>query len=246
MKQLIELANEEARKYFLKGSSYFNADLPNYISFEPILTDVDTVLKSGKYTDFQSEPPQTFEDVNYTFITNKDGKFAWRPLELIHPAIYVSLVNVICEPKNWEMIKNRFSKFECGAVECCSARVMSIGDQNDTEAQVRNWWQKVEQRSLSYSLEFSHVLHTDVSDCYGSLYTHSIPWAIHGLKCAKENKNDKTLLGNIIDSHIRAGRYGQTNGISQGSALMDFVAEIVLGYVDEQITNELGKHLIRA
>jgi hypothetical protein len=89
-------------------------------------------------------------------------------------------------------------------------------------------------------LEFSHVLHTDVVDCYGSLYTHSISWAIHGLEEAKRNKGNNALLGNKIDMHIRSSRHGQTNGISQGSVLMDFIAEIVLGYVDEQINAELG------
>jgi hypothetical protein len=60
------------------------------------------------------------------------------------------------------------------------------------------------------------------------------------LEEAKKAKGKGKLLGDNIDAHIRAGRYGQTNGISQGSVLMDFVAELVLGYVDELITSELG------
>jgi hypothetical protein len=241
MKRLIDLSNEEARKHFLKGSSYFNADIPSYISFEPILTDVAAVLNGGNYTAFKSVNPNDFPDANYNFLANKDGRFAWRPLELIHPAIYVSLVNTVCDPDNWTHIKRRFSEFETGAVDCCSAPVMSIDNQTDVATQVRSWWQKVEQRSLIYSLEFSHILHTDVTDCYGSLYTHSIAWALHGLEDAKKSKGKDSLLGDKIDSHIRAGRYGQTNGISQGSVLMDFVAEIVLGYVDEQINSALGE-----
>ncbi len=239
MKKLAELSNEEARKHFLKGSSYFNADMPSYVSFDPILTDVEVVLGGGNYPAFKSANPGDFPGVNYNFIANKDGKLAWRPYELIHPAIYVSLVNVICDPLNWKLITERLSEFEGGAVDCCSAPVMSLDHQSDVATQVRSWWQSVEQRSLIYSLEFSHVLHTDVIDCYGSLYTHSISWALHGLEKAKVQKGDSSLLGNKIDSHIQASRYGQTNGISQGSVLMDFVAEIVLGYVDEQISNEL-------
>ena len=93
---------------------------------------------------------------------------------------------------------------------------------------------------MAYSLEYRSLLHTDVTDCYGALYTHSIPWALHGMDVAKAGKNNASLLGNIVDSHIQAGRYGQTNGISQGSVLMDFVAEIVLGFVDEIINTELA------
>lgn len=240
MKRLIDLSNEEARCHFLKGSSYFNGDMPRYISFDLILEEVSKILNGGSFVQFKASNPAKIADVNYNFIANKDGRFAWRPYELMHPAIYVSLVNVICEEENWELIKSRIENFENGIIECCSAPVMSVDHQSDTATQIKGWWQAVEQRSLIYSLEFSHLLHTDVTDCYGSLYTHSIAWAIHGFEEAKINKENKSLLGNKIDFHIQSSRYGQTNGISQGSVLMDFVAEIVLGYVDELINSELG------
>lgn len=239
MKRLIDLSNEEARVHFLKGSSYFNGDLPRYISFEPILSEVASILNGGNYAQFKAASPNELSNVNYGFIANKDGKLSWRPYELIHPAIYVSMVNVICDKENWQFIKTRLGEFENGVVDCCSAPVMSVDHQTDVATQIKNWWQSVEQRSLTYSLEFSHLLHTDVTDCYGSLYTHSISWALHGLDEAKNGKGKNSLLGKKIDSHIQAGRYGQTNGISQGSVLMDFVAEIVLGYVDEQINLDL-------
>lgn len=240
MKLLTDLSAQEARSYFLKGSSYFNGDLPKYISFEPILNDVFAVLNGGNYHQVKSSNPYDFPNVNYNFIANKDGKFAWRPYELLHPVIYVSLLNIICSDENWACIKKRLKDFEGGVVECCSAPVVSTDHQTDTATQIISWWQLVEQRSISYSLEFSHLLHTDVTDCYGSLYTHSIAWALHGLAEAKKEKTNRNLLGNKIDNHIQASRYGQTNGIAQGSVLMDFIAEIVLGYVDEQINIELN------
>ena len=125
MKKIIELSNEEAKKHFLKESSYFNSDMPNYISFEPILTDVAKVLGDKNFAAFKSSYPNDFSGVNYSFLANKDGKFAWRPFELIHPAIYVSLVNVICDSTNWASIQKRFLEFEGGAVSCCSVPVIS-------------------------------------------------------------------------------------------------------------------------
>ena len=239
MKRLIDVSCDEAQRHFLKGSSYFNSDFPDYISFEPILNDVASVLNGKTYNDFKESNPDLSPEVNYKLISNKDGKFSWRPFELIHPVIYVSLVNLICENDNWNIITSRFSEFEQGVVECCSQPVISMGSQSDKATQVQNWWQKVEQRSIAYSLRYSHVLHTDVTDCYGSIYTHSIPWAIHTKPTAKEKKGKNSLLGNKIDKHIQVGRYGQTNGIPQGSVLMDFIAELVLGYVDDQISSEL-------
>jgi hypothetical protein len=37
--------------------------------------------------------------------------------------------------------------------------------------------------------------------------------------------------------------YGQTNGIPQGSVLMDFIAEMVLGYIDERLSQCLDKKM---
>ena len=126
MKRLIDLSNEEAKAHFLKGSSYFNGDMPSYISFEPILTDVSAVLNGDTFAQFKASNPAEVHDVNYNFVANKDGRFAWRPYELMHPAIYVSLVNVICEENNWSLIQSRIAEFEDGVIDCCSAPVMSV------------------------------------------------------------------------------------------------------------------------
>lgn len=240
MPQIIELPSADARAHFLKGSSYFNGDFPKYISFEPILQGVAAALNGGDYNGFKNAKPYELSNVNYSFTANKDGRLAWRPFELIHPALYVSLVNALTNTANWEAVQARMATFKGGVVECCSAPLVSNDRQTDVAAQIKGWWQEVEQRSLAYSLEYTHLLHTDVTDCYGALYTHSIPWALHGLEAAKEKKKNNSLLGNIVDSHIQAGRYGQTNGISQGSVLTDFIAEIVLGYVDSMVTEVLG------
>lgn len=229
--RLIDLSPEEARRYFLKGSSYFNADIPKYISFEPILENVASILNGGEFSGVKSSEPSKFSNVNYRLITNKDGKLDWRALELIHPVIYVSLINVICDEQNWKILQNCMTQFKTAAIQCYSGQIIPKEHQTDTGTQVNNWWQRVEQSSLEYSLEYSYLLHTDVINCYGSIYTHSIVWAVHGKEEAKTNR-DRNLLGNKIDYHISSSRYGQTNGISQGSALMDFIAELVLGYVD--------------
>ncbi len=241
MKRLIDANRDEARAYFLRGSSYFKGDFPEYITFEPILAEVSEVLSGNRLSDLQAEKPSKFSGVNYSFIANKDGRFSWRPYELIHPAIYVALVNLICEPDNWAEITDRLASFENGAVVCCSSPVISIDEQTGQAAQVRNWWQAVEQQSIIHSLDYSHLIHTDVTDCYGSLYTHNIAWALHGCAEAKASKGSGEQLGDKIDFLIRSSRYGQTNGIAQGSVLMDFVAELVLGWVDSLLTEELGE-----
>jgi len=241
-RSILELSSEEARAFFLKNESYFNADLPDYINFERILKKVSSILDNSRIDNYRSANPNDYEGVNYKLYSNKNGKYDWRPLEFIHPALYVALVNAITEDSVWESIKARFSLFSTDLrIQCQSLPVESLDDTIDKAQQVSKWWAEIEQRSIELSLEYDYTFHTDITDCYGSIYTHSIPWALHDREFIKQadNKNDQELIGNIIDKYIRNMRTGQTNGIPQGSVLMDFIAEMVLGYADLLLTHEL-------
>ena len=124
-----------------------------------------------------------------------------------------------------------------------SIPVEALTGERDKAEQIKQWWQSIEQKSIELSLEYEYVIHTDIIDCYAEIHTHSIAWALHGKKVAKRDRNDKHIVGNRIDAHIQDMKYGQTNGIPQGSVLMDFIAEIVLSYADSKLvrlTNNLG------
>ena len=125
-------------------------------------------------------------------------------------------------------------------IRCLSLPVESNDELSDRATTVSNWWHSVEQRSIELALKYQYIVHTDISDCYGSMYTHSIVWALHKKEVAKNKRNDKNLIGNIIDSYIRDMSFGQTNGIPQGSVLMDFIAEIVLGYADLELSQKIS------
>ena len=173
-----------------------------------------------------------------------DGRYAWRPLQLIHPALYVSLVHQITEERNWKTIVKRFSKFTSNKkIKCMSLPIRSETKQSDKATLVSNWWRKVEQKSIELALDYQYLFVTDVSDCYGSLYTHSIVWALHDKKVAKKKREDDKLIGNVIDWHLQDMSFGQTNGIPQGSTLMDFISEMVLGYADSQLSEKIAKSI---
>ena len=244
VKSILELNRKEAREFLLKPESYINYDLPVYFSFQELLNKVDNTLNGKNLSDFKKSNPRDYDDVNYRILNNKDGKYSWRPFQLINPALYVSLVHRITEKDNWVLIKKRFKDFRKNdKIECHSLPMISETDKKtDKESQILTWWQMTEQKSLTLSLDYRYLLQTDITDCYGSIYTHSIPWSIHTKKEAKkkENRNNNSLIGVAIDNHLQDMSYGQTNGIPQGSVIMDFIAEMVLGYVDELLTKKLS------
>jgi hypothetical protein len=184
------------------------------------------------------------QEVYYKFFTNKDGKYAWRPLQIINPVIYVYLINEITKEQNWELIINRFQKFQkTEKIECCSIPIISQNrGKSDKAETISNWRNAVEQKSLELSLDYNCFLNMDISDCYASIYTHTIPWALHGKPTAKEHKDDMKLIGNKIDKIIQCMQSGQTNGIPQGNTLMDFIAEMILGYADMLLYNKITEY----
>lgn len=248
MKKILDLTNDEAKNFFLKSENYFNLDLPIYFDLQSILNKSILIVSSKHLSDLciksdknKTVFPKEYEEVNCKIINNKNGKYDWRQIELIHPILYVDLVNEICSKENWLIIKKRFKKLQSNKkIKCCSIppAVTSKG-QN-----IKNWWKNFEQEAISCGLEFNSMASTDITNCYGSIYTHSIPWAIYSKEIAKADQSSDTL-GNNIDKKIRNMTYGQTNGIPQGSVLMDFIAEIVLGYCDELLTAELRKENIK-
>ena len=119
MKQsVLQLSNEEARRYFLRASRYCTIPLPGYFDFQPLLNALDATIGHQKLSEIEKtmKHPGDEENVNYTLIHNKDGKYAWRPFDLIHPILYVKLVNDICEPTNWQLIKKRLPRTRCSYI----------------------------------------------------------------------------------------------------------------------------------
>lgn len=246
MKNILSLSAKEAREFFLREDSYFNFDLPPYFQFGDLLKKISKKLGNKKLSDFyeKKQLPKDTEDINYKLITNKDGKYAWRPLQLIHPAFYVYLTHEITDKKNWEHITIRFNNLikKSYGLECASLPAISTKYKKGQAAQIKNWIEEVEKKSIINGLSFDYLYHTDVTDCYGSMYTHSIAWALHDKDVAKKERGNFNLIGNVIDRKIQEMSYDQTNGIPQGSILMDFIAEMVLCYIDSILCEKIKNH----
>lgn len=245
MTNILELNHLGAEEYFLRSKSYCNIELPQYFSFNEILEKVSAYLANKDLAQITSAQikPYELDDVNYSFLNNKDGALSWRPFKIIHPAFYIQIVNTITQLNNWEFIIERFNEFQENKNIICYSLPIVVDHflLKEGNLQITNWWMSIEQQSLQLAMEYSHIVHTDITNCYGSIYTHSIAWALHDKEFCKlkKNKNNQNLLGNKLDKYLREMSFGQTNGIPQGSNLMDFIAELVLGYSDLQLSKKL-------
>lgn len=95
---------------------------------------------------------------------------------------------------------------------------------------------KLKTRSAS-----KYILQADISNFYPSIYTHSIPWALHTKSVAKGSFAFSANIGNQIDAHIRNCQEMQTKGVPIGPDTSFAIAEIVMTSIDEMLVPVIGK-----
>lgn len=89
-----------------------------------------------------------------------------------------------------------------------------------------------------------YVACTDISNCFPSIYTHSIPWALHGR--SKSKKSYSVLLeGNLLDRVTQGTRDGQTNGLLIGPHSSNVISEIILTRIDYEMIQKGYKRFSR-
>ena len=151
---IVDMDCGEARAFLLKHESYCNTELPPYFQFGDLLQCVDTVIAGKSLSEFWISRKQLRESegVNYRILKNRDGKYQWRPMDLIHPALYVSLVNEITTANHWNHIRKRLQSFaQNSKIKCLSLPVQSLSREEDKAEQISQWWQDVEQKSIEFS-----------------------------------------------------------------------------------------------
>lgn len=90
------------------------------------------------------------------------------------------------------------------------------------------------------SLEYRYMFVTDIMNCYGSVNLQAFDWAFT-LKDTEHERTCDAPIARNIQKILRAFQHGRNVGIPQGSAIFDFVAEIVLGYSDLLLHETLRK-----
>jgi len=149
--------------------------------------------------------------------------FSRTKVALINPFNYLLLAEVIID--NWTNIESIYNR---------STITTSLPSLNGNTFQTKSSFREFKESALIESFGTDVLLRTDVSRFYSSIYTHSIPWAIHTKAVAKNNRGN-SLFGNKIDTSIRNCQDQQTNGIPIGPITSLIIAEILLCTIDKEL-----------
>lgn len=105
--------------------------------------------------------------------------------------------------------------------------------------------QRLHELKVLESAGYRYMLRTDISRFFPTIYTHSVPWALHTKEAAKakENRHKKTedFFGNLIDQALRQGQDEQTMGLPIGPDTSHVVAEAISTSVDQLLKTALGR-----
>lgn len=90
--------------------------------------------------------------------------------------------------------------------------------------------------------KYDAMVQLDVSKCFDSIYTHSLPWAVLGKDQTKFSlEESKATFGGQFDALMQNLNHKETNGIVIGPEFSRIFAEIILQSVDVELITQLAE-----
>lgn len=200
--------------------------------------------KSKNKTEFKPDISE-FQQVHFPKTNLTDRTFG-----IINPKIHSDIAFTIAE--DWETIINCI--FHVENQVCSYSFPIPVDNKNLGEIgklrsgrMIYEWIEMAENDVASIAFRYKYLIKTDIKNFYPSIYTHSIPWALHGKDFIRNEENENNfpnrinhnLTGNRLDKLFQNANDGCTNGIPIGPVVSDLIAEIVLSGVDRKLSQLL-------
>lgn len=157
------------------------------------------------------------------FVTKSSQK--WRDFKLLKPENYMRTVNILID--NYEEV--RASLLSTSKILSYSTPVVYENQSERPGKQISNWvTMQSDMLSASSQNRLTYLVEVDIQNCYDTLYTHAIEWALG------------KRLGKKLDASIRSGNKKRTHGLPVGPYVSDILAEVVLTWIDRNIEKALN------
>lgn len=172
--------------------------------------------------EFHSFPNKPVASRAITFEIPKWKNFT-RTLQIPNPLQFIRLAHAIGE--EWDEIERLLSMSK-------DSLTTPVLDSDGSRAFLpKTDYDGLTDRRTHLACAKKYYLYADIANFFRSVYTHSIPWAIHTKPTAKNNRSD-SLYGNKLDRLLRNCQDRQTMGLPVGSDTSMILSEILLTAVD--------------
>ncbi|PWE72166.1 hypothetical protein B1R38_18200, partial [Bacillus cereus] len=219
------MSEQQSIAKFIIEKGFFSKDIPSEITSTILSKKMDNIDISA--ATLSNRGLNKWSKLVEYSIPKKDN--FRRICAIPHPLHYLVLAKIIED--NWSELNNHFNKSNISL----SVPVLSDNSIEPKKKMSEKNNIRIEKLSLN-----KYILCLDINRYYPSIYTHSIPWALHTKEVAKSNTNNNDLLGNKLDKVIRNMQDGQTLGIPIGPMSSWIIQEIIGTALDEEFKNQMG------
>ncbi|WP_082388738.1 RNA-directed DNA polymerase [Cobetia sp. UCD-24C] len=185
----------------------------------------------------------TVERIDIKFPINE---YSDRTFSIINPKIHHDIAQEIAT--NWDTLLDRLIP-ENSDIYSYSFPLPLVSEPFGTNisesrsgSMIFKFLEMTENDLTSAAYNFKSIVKLDIKNFYGSIYTHSIAWAIHDKEFSKNHKNDFNFLGNRLDKLFQHASDGQTNGIPVGPVVSDIISELIASSIDIGISKKLKEY----
>nr|WP_321453954.1 RNA-directed DNA polymerase [uncultured Carboxylicivirga sp.] len=222
-----EITPEELRKGLI-GYGIFAEKIPQFLSSESFYE---------YYNQLESFPSDKPKD--YIRYWNMRSINIPRPLAIPEPFAYAKQVTELSN--NWENLKEYFRErtqdndFKISRIHIRKL----INTPSLFEMNYKNFSKDGEPEN-DIVIRSRFIVKADISNCFGSIYSHSISWALIGKKEAKTktSPSHKNEWFNKLDIYTRNIKNGETNGILIGPHASNLISEVILVSIDKKLSQK--------
>ena len=217
----------------LVGHGLFAEKIPNFLTSIEFLAFTKTLIFPV------NEKPKDY--VRYSSMRNINIP---RSMAIPDPFAYANQAK--CLADNWDKLQNHFhnktinNTFKVSRIHLRKLKNKSVL----FEMNYKNF-SKDGEPEHDIIIKSKYVAVADISNCFPSVYSHSISWALVGKSLArsKSKPSDKNEWFNQIDSNTRNLKHGETNGVLIGPHSSNLISEIILVAVDNELTQQGFKYV---
>lgn len=160
-----------------------------------------------------------------------------RILGIPTPMSYYAMCSLL--KNNWADIQQYFrNKTQSSSVKVSRIHIRKIKGKKHLFEMNYPVWKTDGSPNPDFLIGSRYVVHADISQCFPSIYTHALPWALVGKDNARQQMgpghNSKWF--NRIDSCTSRMKDGQTHGLLIGPHASNLLAEMILCAIDAELS----------
>ena len=170
----------------------------------------------------------------YIFYESMRNTNVPRMMGIPNPIAYTLLCKKLKE--NWLIIRNFFKEQTKDQI-IKKSRIHIRRRKNEKSLFQMNYKNELldGEPEFEYLFDSYYLVKTDIAQCFPSMYSHAIPWALVGKETAKRERGEEKWF-NQLDLLTRNIKDGETNGFLIGPHASNLLSEIILCAIDARLS----------